>query len=515
VTTTVAIAAPHAAAVDAAAAAVAAGGNALDAALAAAAVLTVVYPHQCSLGGDLVALVRRDGVVRSVVSIGSAPAAIDTERLGTEPRMPRQGPDTVTVPGVVSGWQVIADLGAELPLSSALTRAAEVAESGATVSAGLGRALRDRRANVLADDGLREVFSRDGELLPDGAPLPQLALARTLRRLAKDPDDFYQGETAAAIAERIRLLGGSLDVADLAQHSAVTTDAITERIRDVDWYVAPPPSQGLVLLGVLPVSTVDAPTESLVAAYSRAADARQRHLGDPRGGFIDTSALLGETAQVSVGEPPRPGHALGDTVAITAQDSEGNVVSLIQSVYQWFGSGILDPSTGIVLHNRGSAFSTDPAHPAHVGSGLRPPHTLCPLLAESDELTVAFGCQGGSAQPWILGQIAASLLDPAAEPEAILGRPRWVVGAQDLGHPGMTVVAERGRTDAITAGRKLDLAVALHDGLIDEAGHVQVVRRHDSGSFDAASDPRADGVAVVLTGSATPVEPTNHLEGER
>ncbi|MCU1526417.1 MAG: tyramine oxidase [Frondihabitans sp.] len=515
-TLAVALAAPHEAAVAAARAAVEVGGNALDAALAAAAVLTVVYPHQCSLGGDLVALIEHDGVTRAVVSVGAAPKAIDPARLAEEPRMPRQGADTVTVPGVVAGWQAIARLGARLPLASALTRAASLADAGTTVSKGLGRALRDRRAHVLADAGLREIFTRDGELLADGDALPQPALARTLRRLAADPDDFYRGETAAALVDRIRGLGGSIDTSDFADHEAEVTAAVTRRIRGVAWSVAPPPSQGVVLLSILPVSTVDAPTASLVAAYTAAADSRRRHLGDPRGGTIDTSALLGEASSSSAGEPPRPGHALGDTVAITAQDSDGTVVSLIQSVYQWFGSGILDPATGIVLHNRGSAFSTDPSHPAHIGPGLRPPHTLCPLLATSDDLTVAFGCQGGSAQPWILAQIAEALLDPSADPAEVLSRPRWVVGAQDLGHSETTVVAEPGRDDAIAAGLAQGLGVDLHDRLIDEAGHVQIVRRHHRRDmpFDTASDPRADGLGVVMTAAASPA-PRSSSEGER
>ncbi|TXN30505.1 tyramine oxidase [Lacisediminihabitans profunda] len=506
---TVAIAAPHRAAIDSARQAVLDGGTAIDAAIAAAVALTVVYPHQCSLGGDLVALVRRGGHTRAVVSVGSAPAAIDVARLATESRMPRQGPDTVTVPGVVAGWLALAELGAVLPLAAAFERAATLADGGTVVSAGLARAIEERRENVLADPGLAEIFTSDGEPLTEGMALPQPALAATLRTLAADPSAMYTGAPAEAIAARIGSLGGSLSPADFAAHRAETTDAVSAEISGTTWFVAPPPTQGLVLFGVLPAALTEAvwsgeeadsdATQRLLAAFVAAADSRQRNLGDPRGGPIDETALLGDSLGEATGAFPRPGHALGDTVAITVQDSDGTVVSLIQSVYQWFGSGILDPATGIVLHNRGSAFSTDPRHPARVGGGLRPPHTLCPLIGDSPELTVAFGCQGGSAQPWILAQVASALMDRHSDPVEVLGRPRWVIGSQDLGHSVLTVVAEPGCEVAVAAGRAQGIAVDRRDGFIDEAGHVQVVRRvPGSLDFDAASDPRADGSVAIV-----------------
>lgn len=251
----------------------------------------------------------------------------------------------------------------------------------------------------------------------------------------------------------------------------------------------------MVLLGVLP-EALSGDTAQLVEAVRDAALVRQSALGDPRGGAIDVAAML-DPRSLSRGSLPRAGRALGDTVAVTAADTDGTVVTLIQSVYQLFGSGILDPGTGIVLHNRGSAFSTDPAHPGRVGPGLRPPHTLLPVIAESADLLLGLGCQGGSAQPWILAQLVRELLDPVADPGAVLERPRFVIGARDLGHEELTLVAEPGVPAAFAAARELGLPVAEASGPIDEAGHVQLVRLHRDGRLDSASDPRADGRALV------------------
>jgi gamma-glutamyltranspeptidase len=495
----VTVAAPHTAALDAAAEAIAAGGNAIDAALAAAAALAVVYPHQCGLGGDLVALVRRPGLgVTSILSVGAAPAAVDVAALGLEDRMPRQGAQTVTVPGVVAGWQAIDALGSRLGLAAPLRHAAKLAAEGMEVSAGLARAIEIRREELLADEGMRGVFGDGkGDLAREGARIVQPALSRTLAELVGDPGAMYRGPIAASIAGRLRELGGAHTEADFAAHEAELLEPVSSSEGGVRWWVAPPPTQGVVLLGILP-EALDNDTAELVAAVHEAALVRQAELGDPRGGPINVDAMLNPRNRSDVNALPRAGRALGDTVAVTAADTDGTVVTLIQSVYQLFGSGILDPGTGVVLHNRGSAFSTDPTHPGRIGPGLRPPHTLLPVIAETDDLVLGLGCQGGSAQPWILAQVARELLDPSADPGITLGRPRFVIGARDLGHEVMTLVAEPGVPEAEAAAQALGLPVAQTDGLVDEAGHVQAVRLHVDGRLDSASDPRADGRAVVF-----------------
>jgi gamma-glutamyltranspeptidase/glutathione hydrolase len=500
--TTVALAAPHSLAVDAAIAAVAAGGNALDAALAAAAMLTVVYPHQCSLGGDLLAvIVDGSGSASSVISAGAAPAAIDVAMLGALPRMPRQGPHAVTVPGVVAGWKALAGLGAALPLAWALERARDAAGHGTVVSDGMARALRERRNAVVADEGLRSVFASSGEPAVSGDRVDQPALAATLDLLAEDVDSFYTGAVADRLVEALQSRGGCHSAGDFAHHVAVVEPALERDVGGVTWWSVPPPGPGAILLRVLPVALGGGCTADLLDASLAASEARDHLLGDPRTAPVDVDALMQGTRR-GTGTGSMSADDSGDTAAVVATDSEGRTVTLIQSVYQSFGSGILDPMTGIVLHNRGSAFSTDPRSPARVAPGSRPPHTLCPTIAATSAGVVALGCQGGRAQPWILAQLARDAIDRDTRPKQLLARSRWVIGAEELGQADLSLVAEPGLGETVAAATARGVPVVRHSRRVDEAGHVQLVRRFDEDHgvrFDGASDPRADGRFVVTS----------------
>ncbi len=509
--TEVALAAPHRLAVAAGEQAVRAGGNALDAALAAAMVLTVVYPHQCSLGGDLSALVRSpDGEVTAVLSLGASAAAIDVAMIRSRGRMPRQGPLTVTVPGAVAGWIELSRLGARFPLARPLRAAAALADAGCQVSAGLARAIGDRIAAVRADPGLSALLL-DAAGNPRTGRLLQPQLARTLDQLAEDPDGFYRGAVAERLAAGLARLGSPLTREDLAAHRAERAEPLTLATTDAHWWAAPPPAQGATVLALL----AEPAGASLLNRARAAHRARATLLGDPAGGEIDIAGLRapgrddGDDVRAAIaGE--RVG---GDTVAVTAVDADGTCVSLIQSVFQSFGAGLLEPDTGIVLHNRGSAFVVldDPdahaRHPAALAPRRRPPHTLCPLIGEGagGAVRVALGCQGGRAQPLILAQVAADTADPASRLSAVLSRPRWVVGDRDLGFDTETVLAEPGAQPypsvAPPAGAGASVAATLPvfaapEGGDDRCGHVQVARITGS-KLEAAADPRADGSAVV------------------
>lgn len=540
----VALAAPHPAAVEAGRAAVAAGGNALDAALAAAAALTVVYPHQCSIGGDLIAVVRpAGGRPRAVLSAGAAAAAIDVDALrsrgataagprsggdgiGSRPHreeardedgygggtrtgggMPESGPLTVTVPGVVAGWAAVAALGAALGWAERLRPAIALARGGVPVSAGLARAIRDGQAVIGADPGLSAVIgnAREGDLLT------QPALAGSLEALAADGETFYRGSLGDRLAAGLHRLGSPLSRADLAGHRAEVTEPLTARAHGAQWAAAPPPSQGATFLAVLG-------TERPLADARRAQLARDALLGDPRTGPVDLPGLLlgsgGPAAGdpwVSGGDAAQPGEAgpdgsgpgavtaagpvgTGDTVAVTAVGADGTAVSLIQSVFQSFGAGLLEPDTGIVLHNRGSSFSLDPRHPGRLAPGARPPHTLCPAIALTGDTVLALGCQGGRSQPWILAQVAADALG-ADDLAAVVARPRWIIDTS--GAPALVLEPGVAGADGLAAeAAALDLAVATVAGPHDRAGHVQVARLRGA-TLAAASDPRADGIAAV------------------
>ncbi|MEV6344180.1 gamma-glutamyltransferase [Actinoplanes sp. NPDC051851] len=512
-TVRVAVAAPHPAAVDAARTVVEAGGNALDAALAAAAALTVAYPHQCSVGGDLVAIVRpAGGEPRAVLSIGAAATDIDIPALrAAGDRMPFGGPQTVTVPGVVAGWAAIAGLGARLPLAELLAPARALAAGGVAVSAGLHRAILGRLDDIRADPGLSALLL-DGS----GAPvttLHQPALATTLGAIGTNWRAFYKGHLAHRLVEGLNALGSPLSVTDFAGHKAELSTPLSGTAGAFTWHAAPPPVHGATFLAI--TGSADLLTDA-----RRAQLARDALLGDPRTGPIDLDGLLlrspapGSSGVLPPGTLPPdtlpPGvlpsgtdsipKPAGDTVAVTAVDSQGTAVTLIQSVFQSFGSGLLDPGTGLVLHNRGSSFSLDPQHPGRIQPGVRPPHTLCPTLAVSGDTVVALGCQGGRAQPWILAQVAPDAVGSPDLP-GLLARPRWIIGAREIDRPVPTLLMEPGTPDSGTLAATatgIGLAVEYTGGPHDDAGHVQVARLRD-GVLAAASDPRADGVAAVFS----------------
>lgn len=469
---TVAVAAPHPDAVEAARTVVADGGNAFDAALAAAAALAVVYPHQCSAGGDLVAMVRpAHSPVRAVLSIGAAARAVDVAALGD--RMPVRGPLTVTVPGVVAGWAAVHGLGARLPLGKLLAFSVRLAAGGVDFAPGLRAAVAAGSDVIRADPGLSAVM-----LQPR---LVQPALAETLAAVGRDWRSFYTGPIVAGV----RALGSPLAGEDFAAHVAEVGDPLRTVVGGATWHAAPPPVQGATFLAVTG-------SRSLLADSRRAQSARDAFLGDPRSGPIPLDNLLLRTPEQAspVPEPRLPSdrtrRASGDTVAVTAVDDEGNAVALIQSVFESFGAGLLEPSTGVVLHNRGSSFRLDPSHPGHIAPGVRPPHTLCPAIATTADSVIALGCQGGRAQPWILAQLASEVLS-ADDPGELVARPRWILrGDHLILEPGVPVPPG---ADGLT--------VTTVPGLHDDAGHVQVSRSR-SGRLDAGSDPRADGLAAVL-----------------
>ncbi|MFC5833886.1 gamma-glutamyltransferase [Nonomuraea insulae] len=505
----IAIAAPHPAGVAAAQAVVADGGGVVDAALAAAAALTVAYPHQCSVGGDLVALFRSaDGTVRAVLSAGAAAQALDVEALrsgvsgstrpatgppGEWPRMPPGGPLTVTVPGVVAGWAALAGLGGRLPPHRVLAPAVALARDGVPVCDGLARATRARLDVVKADPGLSALLiGASGEPLPAGAALRQPALAATLESVAADWRSFYTGEVARRLVEGLRKLGSPLRASDFAGHRAEVCEPLRGEAGAMTWWAAPPPSQGASLLAVLTSAG------GLLTAARAAESRRDALLGDPRTGTVDLDGLM-LRADRAVDDLPQGPKPAGDTVAVTAVAADGSAVTLIQSVFQSFGSGLLEPSTGVVLHNRGSAFSLVPGHPGEARPGARPPHTLCPAIGTSQGDVVALGCQGGRAQPWILAQVAGDVAE-ARDLTTLLARPRWVIGARDLGVDVPSLVLEPGVHDAgVLRATALDLglAVAEFPALHDDAGHVQAARLTREG-LAAASDPRADGAAWVM-----------------
>ena len=503
-----AIATPHLAATAAGRVAFEAGGNAVDAALAAACALTVVYPHMCAVGGDVMALVH-DGRPNAVNGSGRAAGSLppDAVRGGVAIR----GVGSITVPGAVSAWRTLAERWGTLPLARALEGAAALALDGVPVAPALARKLDADPGLVMADSGLQGVFAPGGRVLGEGDLLVQERLGRTLQRLAAHgADDFYRGETAARLIAGLRERGSHLSLADLDAHHADVEPALRRAIGDEDVLTMGPNSQGFSLIQIMaavdhmeltdPFAT-EAPM--LAAIFRESARDRDRHLADAAAMELPVEELLSQSriaelaarAAAASADPVARPHADGDTIALVAADGSGLAVSLIQSIYFGFGSGMLEPDTGVLLHNRGACFSADPDSPNALGPGKRPLHTLMPvMLTRGERVRWVAGTMGGHAQ----AQIHAQMLlrrRAGGDPETAVSAPRFVVG--ELGADAGEVCIEEDFAAARAAFEKGGRAPALMPAWNDSAGHAHAIAVRPDGSFDAASDPRADGGAAT------------------
>lgn len=508
------IASPHALASEVGADVLRDGGNAVDAALAAAAVLAVVLPNQCALGGDLIALVGLpDGSAHVLNGSGRAAAAVDVDGLRSRhERLPVDGALSVTVPGIVGGWHELARRWGTRPVSTTLHRAASLARDGVRVSAGLARDLQREEKRILADPGLCAVLAPSGNLLGEGQELRQPRLAKTLDAIAAGgPDAFYSGDVAASLVSTLRAAGSALSTDDFAAHTSTLEAPLAARFGDEEYLSSGGNTQGGFFLAALRAvdrlgRTLDpsGPEAGLLCEILAAlAAARDVRLGDPSTAAaldaaaieeLATEALRGATARVAR-RGPTPS---GDTVAVVAADSSGQWISLIQSVFHAFGSGLLDPATGVLFHNRGAAFDLSPGSAAELAGGRRPPHSLMPVLVrDAGQLVGAHGTMGGRSQPQIHTHLALHLAQGRSPFEAV-SAPRWLLGYMEVGADESPVVHHERDVPEVA---RLSLAgtgipARALPALSDDAGHAQVIRRGTQG-LHVAADPRADGAAVT------------------
>ncbi|HEX6843770.1 MAG TPA: gamma-glutamyltransferase [Actinomycetota bacterium] len=517
-----AIATPHALASRAGARAFERGGNAIDAALAAATTLAVVYPHMCGVGGDLFAVVHRpEGDTRAVNSSGRAPLAADPDALRAAhgSAMPLRGPDSITVPGAPAGWAALHRIGAALPWSEAFDDARVSAHDGVPLARDVASSLVEGEgAEVLVDDpALAGVFAPNGRPLAEGEELRQPALGTTLDTLAAGgAEALYRGPVGAAYVRGLRAAGSRITESDLAGHEAYMAPPLVGAFAggDIHLAVAPPNSQGYSLLQSL--AAIDRlgidpdphgpDAATLARIFLEGLRDVRRHLADPERMAVHPSTLLEDGYLAAfcdaVRAPLVPGDAparpSGDTIALVAMDAEGTAVSLVQSLFWAFGSGILDPSTGIVAHNRGACFTLAPGLPNTYTPGALPLHTLLPvLLLDQDRgLVGAAGTKGSFQQPQIDAQVIVHAFVRGRTPADAVAAPRWIV--EDLPDDGLPpIVAE---TDlpapTIDALGGSGLAVQEVAARPSWVGHAHLVRRIGE-EIHAGTDPRADGAALA------------------
>jgi len=538
-----AVVAPHHLATEAGLTMLRAGGHAVDAAIAANAALGVVMPNACGLGGDAFWLIwdAADGAGRQHALNGSgrSPAGTDAAQLRREGLgiMPIRGPRSVTIPGAVRSWGDAHRLFGRLPVSTILGPAIELAERGFPAWGELIDSIEGSAgqfAEALGPDApFFAVYRPHGRPWRPGEVVRLPALARTLGRLADDGfDSFYEGEVGERQARLLAELGVACGPADFRDHASTWGEPIASSYRGVRLTSHPPNSSGVVALELLnilerfePPPAAFGPKGTRLASWAHLAIEaaklamadRDAHLTDPEAVEIPVDRLLDkdhatmlaaliDPMQASVPRPSTnpPG---GGTAYLAAVDADGNAVSLIQSNYLGFGSGVVDPETGVHYQNRGSYFSLDAEHPNVIGPGKRTLHTLMPCMVFRDGQAgpwIVVGSMGGDAQPQIHAQFVSDVVDGGLDIAGAVAAPRWSAEPRFHFDPPREVVIESGFEpgflEALAAmGHPLVPAGGYEAGI----GHQHAIELVEGGpaapdgSVAAVTDPRSAGVPAV------------------
>ncbi len=508
------------------------GGTAVDAAVAAGTTLAVVYPHMTGLGGDSFWLIwdalgrRLRGLAACGAAAGRATPALYRDRGLHE--IPARGPlAAFTVPGAVDGlWEAHGlsrrCLGSPLGWAELLADATRHAVEGIPVSPCQARVTARamdllQRSDEHAFQLFRETYLPGGTAPTPGGRLLQAGLARTLERLAREGGRaFYEGGLAAEIGRACARAGSPLRASDLTAHRSRWLEALTVPYRDGVVASLPPPSQGLTalaILGMLDALDVGghAPDSAdyvhlLVEATKLAFGDRDRFLADPEVVPVPTAELLEpgylrERVKAIRADTARPApvpSGRGDTVACVTADAAGNCVSLIQSLYYEWGSGVVAGDTGVVLQNRGASFSLEATHPNVLAPGKRPSHTLTPFMfLRGGAPILAAGTMGGEGQPQTLVALTTRVLDFGLGVQAAVEAPRWLYG-RTWGAPSHALSLED-RFDArvVTELRGRGHPIQVIEPWSDTVGHAQAIwLDREAGLFVGAGDPRADGPAL-------------------
>jgi gamma-glutamyltranspeptidase / glutathione hydrolase len=487
------------------------GGNAVDAALATAITLTVVEPCSNGIGSDLFAIVWDGAGLAGLNASGRAPAAWSRARFAGRTQMPQRGWETVTIPGAVSGWVALSSRYGKLPFADLFEPAIRYARDGFAVSPVVAQ--KWRLAEPLMPQGLgwQQQFLIRGRVPQPGERFAAPAMATTLEAIAATRGEaFYRGALAEAMVRHASAHGGGHTRDDFAHHAADWVAPLEIAYRDVTVHELPPNGQGiaaLIALGILQAfDLASMPPDSVASQHLQIeamklafADAHRyvsdaatmtvapQSLLDP--GYLRERARLIDPSRAGSFEPGTPPR--GGTVYVCTADASGTMVSLIQSNYMGFGSGVVVPGTGISLQNRGAGFSLVRNHPNEVDGGKRPFHTIIPgFLTRGGAPLAAFGVMGGPIQPPGHVQTVVRIVDHAMNPQAALDAPRWKV---NVGRSiDLEAAASRELRDGLIAlGHALE---SVPDSYMD-FGAGQLIVKSDAG-YIAASDPRRDGQAA-------------------
>ena len=504
-----ALATPHYLASAAGAAVLARGGNAIDAIVGANLALGVVAPYFCGYGGDIFAIVW-DGELHGYLGSGRSPTAatLDGVRDALAGTSLLVGPHSVTVPGAIAGWFDLLERWGTMSFGELAADAIRYAREGFTVTPMLAAAAQGFTGTYRAFSEWQAVYrgARVGEVLR------QEPLARLIELLAADgPDAYYRGPVAQNIVDTLGRYGGFMAADDLAAHAGRWDAPMRAAYRDVEIAELPPPTQGAVVLEIMRIldgfdfaTMAPADREHLIIeAVKIGLRDRDDHISDPDAMPIAPEALLApdwiaarrDAINPARAQVPEPGHPQrGGTAYLCAADGDGLLVSLIQSNFLSFGSGIHVAEWGINLNNRGSSFSLDPTSVNAYAPSKLPMHTLIPGMVLRDRRPeVVFGSMGGDAQAQIHAQLLTKIVDDGADLQAALDAPRWRVEPWDW-RLRMEAPFDRAVHGQLAArGHDIVDVAALDTGM----GHAHAIRVGDHG-YAIATDPRAEGAAVGL-----------------
>ena len=510
------------------------GGTALDAAIAVAAVLAVVYPQMCSIGGDNFWLAHEaaTGTLHGINASGRSGERVTRDFFAQRglAAIPLRGPlAACTVPGVVSGWDAAHTLsrmwGSPLSLADLLQDAIALAAEGFAVTPSLAYWLHE---DCKTDpQGYRQLQRQPGfasTFLPTGKPaqvgerlrLPELAT--TLGLIAKEgPRTFYEGELAQRITTWLQTQGGLLTARDFAEHEAETVTPLSVRYRGLEACNLPPNTQGVASLSILNIlEHMDVPSlgegsaehiHAIVEATKLAFAERDAYVTDPDFAKIPLEHMLSpahgrELAQrIHMERALEPANLLepkGDTCWFGVVDAQGNAVSAIQSIFHDFGAGIVAGETGVLLQNRGSFFSLNPAHVNTLEPLKRTMHTLNPpMLRKNGKPWLVYGTMGGEGQPQTQAALVTRMVDFGLSPHDAVAAPRWLYG-RSWGLPVNNLRIEGRFAPQVAASlQQRGHEVEVLGGYSDLMGHAgAILCNHETGVLFGATDPRSDGLAA-------------------
>lgn len=521
--------APHSLAAESAVAVLREGGNALEAMIAAAATIAVVYPHMNSIGGDSFWVIngpgnRPGGIDASGRSALAASREWYAQR-GIRGSIPfRGGTAALTVAGTISGWGAAhklsaQSLGGRLPLSRLLDDAIFLAREGIPVTRSQASTTQAKLAELKDRPGFAETFLTQGQVPQVGALFKQARLADTLALIArKGADEYYRGALAKQMAAELAAVGSPLTLADLQAHQAKLIDPLTVPVGGAQLHNMVPPSQGLVSLLILALMErfpgwKQAGPESAafihaqVEATKLAFRVRDRYLTDPDFMALPPAALL-ESARINelarefksdIALPWGKKTDPGDTIWMGVIDQNGLAVSFIQSIYHEFGSGVVLPTSGVNWQNRGCSFSLDPAHVNTLEPRKKPFHTLNPAMAQlADGGSMVYGTMGGDGQPQTQATIFNRVMRFGDHPQQAIERPRWLLGRTWGQSSDSLKLESRFDPAVLTQLRSLGHEVETIGAWDEGVGHAGMLVRHANGVLEGGYDPRSNGAVAAF-----------------